>query len=103
MVPTKPKRKKTPAEALQQSLEQVPDQRQQHMITHPLPLVLLVILLATLAGFTSCVQIATYWKTHREKLATWFKDFPDKDISHDTVRRLIAMVGPKSSTELLDV
>ena len=102
MVPTNPKKKKEPVQQLKQTLEQVSDQRAQHMITYPLPLVLLVILLATLAGFTSCVQIAAYWKTHREKLASWFSEFPDKDISHDTVRRLIAMVGPKSSSELIE-
>ncbi len=102
MVPTKPRTKKEPAAQVKEKLEQVPDQRAQHMIVYPLHYVLLVILLATLAGFTSCVQIAAYWKTHREKLTSYFPDFPKEDISHDTVRRLIAMIGPDSAKELIE-
>lgn len=102
MVPTKPKTKKEPAAQVKEKSEQVPDQRAQHMIVYPLPYVLLVILLATLAGFTSCVQIAAYWKANREKLSAYFPDFPQEDISHDTVRRLIVMIGPDSAKELIE-
>lgn len=31
-----------------------------------------------------------------------FPDFPKEDISHDTLRRLIAMIGPDSDKELVE-
>lgn len=89
------------SESLKETLESVEDCRQQGKVVYPLPIVLLVIVLAGLSGFTSCVQIAMYWKTNREKLSRYFPEIPPYDISHDTVRRIVSQLGAKQSSQLL--
>lgn len=79
----------------------VQDTRMPGLVKYPLDLVLLVIVLAGLAGFTSCRQIAEYWKLHRLGLSVWFDHFPDRDISHDTVRNVIKILGKGDVNQLI--
>ena len=65
-------------------------------------LFLLVIVLAGLGGFLSCRQIAEYWKLHRPVFKAWFADFPDQDISHDTVRNVIRILGKGDVNKLIE-
>lgn len=74
----------------------IPDKRQQGKVEYPISYVYLVSVLCALTGHTSCVQIADYWKNHRTELESVFDDFPKKDISHDTVRRLLMLMDPQS-------
>ena len=60
-----------------------------------------VALLSAFAGLTSAVSIALYWKRHREDLRYLIADFPDQDISHDTVNRLLSLINPNEFQDLL--
>ncbi len=84
-------------------MKSVNDPRDQTKIIYPLDTVLTVILLAAMNKLTSCSQIASYWKTNREELKSFFSDFPEKDISHDTVRRLLLILGKQSENQLLQL
>ena len=41
----------------------------------------------------TCIEIATVWNSNIKLLTSRFADFPKHKISHDTVRRLIKLVG----------
>lgn len=72
------------------------------MIQYPLDLVLLVIVLSNLAGYSSDYQVAQYWKANRKIFERWFEDFPHQDISHDTVRRLVKVLGRNNAKDLIE-
>ena len=88
-------------EAIREIAGKMEDSRVSYLVIYPLDLVLLVILLAGLAGYTSDYQISEYWKVHRAFFKMWFDDFPDRDISHDTVRRIIKLIGKDQSQKLI--
>lgn len=100
MIPTEPgqgRKKKVIPEAL----TELKDSRHPLYVVYPLDLTLLVVVLAAMAGYTSCYQIAQYWASNRAVLKKYFDDFPDRDISHDTVRRLIKLIGKPQSEQLI--
>lgn len=100
MIPTEPgqgRKKKT----IPQALTELKDSRNPLYVVYPLDLTLLVVVLAAMAGYTSCYQIAQYWASNRTVLKKYFDDFPDWDISHDTVRRLIKLIGKQQSEQLI--
>lgn len=100
MIPTEPgqgRKKKT----IPQALTELKDSRNPLYVVYPLDLTLLVVVLAAMAGYTSCYQIAQYWASNRAVLKKYFDDFPDRDISHDTVRRLIKLIGKQQSEQLI--
>lgn len=109
-VPTTPNKKKNSNEqaqsdiskAVSNALETVKDARRQECVTYPLDAVLLVIILASVAGFTSNYEIAEYWKSNRAVLAKWIRNFPQRDISHDTVRRIIKLLGQQDAAKLIE-
>lgn len=72
------------------------DTRRLDCVQYPLDIVLLVITMATLAGQTSCHAIAAFWAAHRATLSKLIEGFPDRDISHDTIRRIIKLLGDKA-------
>lgn len=45
-----------------------------------------------MAGYSSCYAIAEFWKAQRSILSKLLKNFPEKDISHDTIRRIIKLL-----------
>ena len=53
-------------------------------------------------GFTSTRQIAGFWRACREDFARIFKDFPIRDISHDTVRNFYIALGKCNINLLLE-
>lgn len=80
----------------------VQDTRKQHLVVFPLEIIMVVILLAGLAGFTSCRQVAEYWHLHRSVFRHWFPNLPDQDISHDTVRNAIKIVGRSNVNDFIE-
>ena len=88
-------------EALDKSIEKhQADPRCLGMITYPLKYILLVVLLAAMNGIRDCKGAAIYWVENREWFVRNFEDFPDKDISHDTIRRLLCLLN-ESKTEAI--
>ncbi len=81
--------------------EAPPDKGTPALIACPLDIIFVVAFLSSLAGGSNCMQIADYWKTHRKYLSNLFDDFPDKDISHDTVRRALSLCDSDKFEELL--
>lgn len=68
---------------------------------YPMDVVLLVVVLAAVCGFTSNYAIAEFWTAHRNTFERLIKDFPKADISHDTVRRIIKLLGVQDASKLL--
>lgn len=104
LIPPKKRGRKPTKESAQTILEkakEIQDTRREYLTIYPLDLTLLVVLLAGLAGYSSCRQIAEYWKLHRPLLKTWFEGFPDRDIFHDTVRSVLKIVGKTDANNLI--
>ncbi len=79
-------------EAVRAAAATVDDPRQEKKVAFALNIMLAVVLLACMAGYTSAVSIATYWKQFRTELKFLFPDFPDVDISHDTINRIFRLI-----------
>ena len=93
--------KKKDVEKVQQVVGELPDPRAQERVIYPLDVALFVIVLAACAGKTTNYSIAEFWKCQRPILEKWIPDFPARDISHDTVRRLIALLGTENAQDLI--
>ena len=83
-----------------QCSEMLPDHRAPALVVYPLDIIFVVSFLSSLCGGSNCMQIADYWKTHRDYLAQLFEEFPNKDISHDTVHRVLMLCDPDKFEEL---
>lgn len=92
---------KKQAEAMAGKTAVINDPRRPSLIKYPLDLVLLTVVLAGLAGYTSCRQIAEYWRVHRQLLSLWFDNCPNEDISHDTVRNALRIVGKSDANQFI--
>lgn len=92
---------KKQAESMAEKAAVIKDPRRQSLVKYPLDLVLLVVVLAGLAGYTSCRQIAEYWRVHRQLLSVWFDNCPEEDISHDTVRNALKIVGKTDANQFI--
>ena len=93
--------KKKAATDVVQPLDGLTDTRRSERVTYPLDVVLLVVVLAAVCGFTSNYAIAEFWAAHRSTFERLIKNFPKADISHDTVRRLIKLLGSQDASKLL--
>ena len=93
--------KKKAATDVVQPLDGLTDTRRSERVTYPLDVVLLVVVLAAVCGFTSNYAIAEFWAAHRSTFERLIKNFPKADISHDTVRRLIKLLGAQDASKLL--
>ena len=61
---------------------------------YPLWIVLMVVFMAAASGVLTAVQIAHYWAVNRKKFEQIFgAAFPRRNISHDTVRRLLMQLN----------
>lgn len=96
------KKKKKAASTVRDVNTGLLDPRVPYLIQYPLDLVLLVIVLSNLAGYSSDYQVAQYWKANRKIFERWFEDFPHQDISHDTVRRLVKVLGRNNAKDLIE-
>ena len=105
MVPTNKaysrNKKKTLTQEVTKALKEVNDTRRIECVVYPLDVVLLVVILAAISGFTSNYAIAEFWKAHRAVFEKYIKNFPQSDISHDTVRRIIQLLGGQDASKLL--
>ncbi|MDO4937073.1 MAG: ISAs1 family transposase [Sutterellaceae bacterium] len=86
---------------IRNAVESVEEVRQEAKVEYPLEVVLFVALLAACAGYTSSVSIALYWRQNRSELEMLLGEFPEKDISHDTVNRLLKLIDPLKFQQLL--
>ena len=93
--------KKKSVEAVQNLTQGLVDTRVPEKLIYSLDVVLFVVVLAACTGVTSNYSIAQFWKRNRPTLEKWIPDFPQKDISHDTVRRLISLIGAENSHDLI--
>ena len=83
-------------QALHKYATAVPDTRTQKKVNFPLPIVLKVMALAMLGGYTSAKSIESYWKRWFYELKLMFGDeLPDELISHDTINRLMRIIKPE--------
>ncbi len=64
----------------------------QGKIKYRLDMILLVSVLSALSGGNSAVSIALYWRQHHAQLKNLIDDFPEKDISHDTINRVFQII-----------
>lgn len=92
------KQKKLDAIAQEAGIE---DTRKQSRVIYPLSIVFFVIVLATVLGYKSNYEIASFWNSRQKKLAQWIPDFPSSPISHDTVRRVQIMIGHQNNENLV--
>ena len=93
---------KRQAQAMADKTSTIADNRKQLQVVYPLDIVMVVILLAGLAGYSSCRQVAEYWNLHRSVFAHWFPHFPDRPISDDTVRSVIKIVGRTNVNDFIE-
>lgn len=77
------------------------EERNEAQIVYPLKYILVVAILASMGGHESAEAIAQYWKDNHKVFSMWFKDFPKKLISHDTVRRVLAIMDPQKFGKIL--
>ncbi len=104
LVPLEPRRRKgsLKADKISAPAQKVADPRDQSRIIYPLDIVFCVILLAAMEGKTSCTEIAEFWRQCRPLLSKTFPDFPDEEISHDTVRRITMIIGKDKNAALVE-
>lgn len=104
MIPVEPRKRKQAVDTkkIVEPAEKVADPRDPARIVYPLDITFCVILLAAMYGKQSCVEIAAFWKECRPILGKTYKDFPDKDISHDTVRRIVMIIGKDKNAKLVE-
>ena len=89
-------------QVLEKAIESIQDKRQVSKVIYPIDVVLTVMMLASLSGYTGAVSIATYWKRFHNELAALTDHFPAQDISHDTVNRLLRLIEPKEMQGLIE-
>ncbi|WP_370858172.1 ISAs1 family transposase [Parasutterella sp.] len=51
---------------------------------------------------TICTEIAEFWRQCRPLLSKTFPNFPDEEISHDTVRRITMIIGKDKNAALIE-
>ena len=88
-------------DAVKTAATTVSDPRQEKKTAFSLNTLLSVVLLACMAGYTSAVSIATYWKQFRAELKVLFEDFPEDDVSHDTVNRVFRLIKKEKFLALM--
>lgn len=79
----------------------VSDPRQQLKTAYRLDHVMAVLCLAMVSGRTGAMAVADYWSQHRYELSRILDGFPDYDISHDTVNRLLRLIKPADFLPLM--
>ncbi len=67
--------------------------RQPDQIIFPLHYALNTIFVATGGGVFLAQQIAVIWNETRSVMKSMFSDYPDGDISPDTIYRIISFIG----------
>ncbi|WP_181419354.1 ISAs1 family transposase [Bacillus sp. 196mf] len=78
---------------------QIEDPRQQHKVKHTLQDVIGLVLIATLAGADTLVDIEFFGECHAETLAKYLS-FPNGMPPHDTIGRVLQLVDPTYLYEL---
>lgn len=87
---------------LNQLIDTVQDPRMQGKIKYRLDMILLVSVLSALSGGNSAVSIALYWRQHHDQLKNLIDDFPEKDISHDTINRVFQIIKREQFESLVE-
>lgn len=87
---------------LTQLIDSVKDPRMQGKVKYRLEVILLVSVLSALTGGNSAVSIALYWRQHHAQLKNLIDDFPEKDISHDTINRVFQIINRDQFESLVE-
>ncbi len=87
---------------LNQLIETVKGPRMQGKVKYPLEVILLVSVLSALSGGNSAVSIALYWRQHHAQLKELIDDFPEKDISHDTINRVFQIINREQFESIVE-
>ena len=77
----------------------VPDERVPGRVIYPLNEIILMLFLATLSGSESCLATQDFWKSNTKLYKRLFKK--DAIPSHDTFRRMLAIIKPDILNSLL--
>jgi len=77
----------------------VPDERVQGRVIYPLNEIILMLFLATLSGSENCLATQDFWRAHTKLYKRLFKK--DTIPSHDTFRRILAIIQPNILNSLL--
>ena len=97
-----PEVQQTVSEIREKCRQELKDTRRGFLVVYPIDIIFVVAMLASLCGANSAVQIADYWKTHRQFLSLLIEDFPEQDISHDSVRRVLMLYQSKAFEKLFE-
>lgn len=82
---------------------EINDTRQLERIAFPAQCLFLVILGAFSSGYTDCKTCEAYYNVRRKEFVEKFNNFPDVNISHDTLRRFIILLGKDKNNRLLSL
>ncbi len=80
---------------------QLTDDRDASRITYRLDHMLMISLLSALAGKSSAMSIASYWRKFIGELREIIPGLPDASPSHDTIRRMFQMLRPSEFENFL--
>lgn len=81
----------------------VPRPRQSLKTVYRLDHILTVLCLSMLGGFTGAMSLADYWARYRYQLSRIMDDFPEDDISHDTINRMLRLIKPEHFLPLMSI
>ena len=82
------------AASLRTCLKGVSDPRSAHARWHPLPSILFLALTAVIGGADTWVEVEEFGRDHRAWFEPWLR-LPHGIPSHDTFRRVFALLGPE--------
>lgn len=104
LVPLEPRRRNGSRQAakIAAPAQEVIDPIDPGRIIYPLDIVFCVILLAAMQGKTSCTEIAEFWHQCSPLLSRTFPNFPDDEISHDTVGSITMIIGKDKNAALIE-
>ena len=72
---------------------EIQDSRDPKKVRYPLGPTLFAIMLAWMCGYNSALQIEFFWRLKFKILKQNIPDFPDGELSHDTVNRLLSLMA----------
>lgn len=81
------RKEKPVAQTIEEAMQTIPDVCRVSKVQYPLDLSLLMLLLAQLSDFHSTREITEYWWVKRREFERICENFPNENISSDTVRR----------------
>lgn len=79
------------------------DTRQLERVAFPAQCLFLVVLAAFCSGYTDCQSSEAFYNARMDEFRKLFRGFPKSNITHDTVRRFIILLGKDQNNRLLSL